>query len=388
MKTIISSLLFISLFVPSLSLHAQTAIVPDTKETVLARVVEVVSEEDKVIPGTETTGHFQTLNAEILEGPEKGKVVTLENDYLDLKKGDKFYLIHITDNLYNTEYYNVQEPYRLPWIIVLTALFIISVFLFGGMQGVRGLLSLIGSFLLILYVLLPGILEGFSPLLVATGVSALIIVLGSYITHGFSRMTTSAVIGMIFTIIITGGLAFFFVKIMKLTGFGSDEVVYLNMNAQGSIDVVGILLGGIMIGLLGVLYDIAIGQAVSVDELCRVAPHIGKKTIYERAIRIGKEHIGALVNTLAIAYVGASLPLLLLFSQSSTESVWVTINREIFATEIVRILIGSIGLVLAVPISTLVAVWLLVKKDSKGIDQKTLEEEKHALEHIEHAHHH
>ena len=143
-----------------------------------------------------------------------------------------------------------------------------------------------------------------------------------------------------------------------------------------------------MIGLLGVLYDVAIGQAISVEELLRIAPHVPKKTIYNRAIRIGREHIGALVNTLAIAYVGASLPLLLLFSQSSTESIWITMNREIFATEIVRTMIGSIGLVLAVPITTVVSVWILTKKGRENIhiDKTVIEKEVHALEHTEHKH--
>lgn len=237
-------------------------------------------------------------------------------------------------------------------------------------------------------VLLPGILHGYSPLLVTIGVSSLIIIVGSYITHGFNKTTSSAVLGMVVTVTFTGLLAFWSVYFTRLSGFGSEEVVYLNLNARGSIDVIGLLLGGIMIGLLGVLYDVAIGQAISVEELLRIAPHVPKKTIYARAIRIGREHIGALVNTLAIAYVGASLPLPLLFSQSSTESIWVTMNREIFSTEIVRTMIGSIGLVLAVPITTMVAVWLLTRKgkSSAHADKAVIEKEVHALEHVGHKH--
>ena len=113
-----------------------------------------------------------------------------------------------------------------------------------------------------------------------------------------------------------------------------------------------------MIGLLGVLYDIAIGQAIAVEELFRAGIHLSRSQIYTRAIRIGREHIGALVNTLAIAYVGAALPLLLIV-QDSTYGVAYAINNEIFATEIVRILIGSIGLILAVPITTFLASYML-----------------------------
>ena len=119
-----------------------------------------------------------------------------------------------------------------------------------------------------------------------------------------------------------------------------------------------------MIGVLGILYDVAIGQAISVEELRRAGPHLQKTTIYKRAIRMGREHIGALVNTLAIAYVGASLPLLLLFYSSKADLSW-TLNKEIFATEIIRTMIGSIGLILAVPISTFFAVWILGKREKE-----------------------
>ncbi len=218
------------------------------------------------------------------------------------------------------------------------------------------------------------------------GVASLIIIVGSYVTHGFNMTTTSAVIGMIFTIIITGFLAYIAVHWARLSGFSNEEAVYLNLDTRGSIDFVGLLLGGILIGLLGVLYDVAIGQAISVEELHHIAPHIPRRKIFTRAIRIGREHIGALVNTLAIAYVGVSLPLLLLYVHSSSGPISQTINREIFATEIVRTMIGSIGLVIAVPITTIIAIFILMKKPKGAVSKEKLAEEKHALEHAEHHH--
>jgi uncharacterized membrane protein len=127
------------------------------------------------------------------------------------------------------------------------------------------------------------------------------------------------------------------------------------------LDIPGLLLGGILIGLLGVLYDAAIGQAVAIEELMVHAPHLTRRKIFERAMRIGREHIGALIDSLALAYVGASLPLLLLFYSSSSASLLSIINREDFATEIIRTLIGSTGLILAVPITSLVAVFMIRK---------------------------
>ncbi len=371
--------------------HAQSELLSEKNEVFKATVLEVLKQEMRPVAGTDTHHNNQTIRVRILEGAEKGKELIVDNDYLNLKPGEKFYLRHISNPLDATDYYSVDEPYRLPQVFFLIALFLVAVFVFGGIQGVRGIVSLAGSLVLIMYVLLPGILQGISPLLVTIGVSSLIIILGSYVTHGFNKTTTSAVLGMVATVSFTGLLAYWSVHFARLSGYASEESVYLTFNTNGSIDVIGLLLGGIMIGLLGVLYDVAIGQAISVEELLRIAPHVPKKTIYQRAIRIGREHIGALVNTLAIAYVGASLPLLLLFSQSSTESVWVTMNREIFSTEIVRTMIGSIGLVLAVPITTMVSVWLLTRNraDHVGrVDGSIVRQEVEALEHAGHSHSH
>jgi uncharacterized membrane protein len=171
---------------------------------------------------------------------------------------------------------------------------------------------------------------------------------------------------MIATVIITGIGAYFVVHLAQLSGFTSESNAYLNLDTGGRIDMLGLLFGGIMIGLLGVLYDIAIGQAVFVEELFRASTHYTRAMVYKRGMRIGREHIGALINTLAIAYVGASLPLLLLFKDQTAGAAYL-INSELFATEIIRILIGSIGLVLAVPITTLVASYMLIHmKGSEG----------------------
>lgn len=373
----------------------QTVLLADTHETVKAKVVEIIRKHDEFVAGTSIPVSLQDISVQILEGQKKGQVVTVENDHLILEKGDTFYLLHTIDTD-GTEYYSVQEHYRLPQVLFFVALFLVAALFFGGIQGLRGLLSLIGSFLLILYVLLPGVLHGYSPVLVTTIVASIIIVFGSYVTHGFNKTTSSAVIGMIVTVLFTGLLAYIAVHWAKLSGFESEESVYLNINTGGTIDFQGLLLGGIMIGLLGVLYDVAIGQAISVEELHRVAPHVPKKTIYQRAIRMGREHIGALVNTLAIAYVGAALPLLLYFYISDTSSVATIANREIFSAEIIRTMIGSIGLILAVPITTLISVAMLLRKghkDRQDIRHDTvrnndnveeIKEEMHRLEELSH----
>src|SRR3989344_9373254 len=352
------------IFVP-LTSHAQATLTPDTMTIEKAQVTAVSNEQTAAIPGTDTQAQKQTITAHVLDGMDVGKSVSFENDYIQLTEGDVFYLRHITNSVDDTDYYSVADPYRLNVLAALAAVFLILLFIFGGLPGIRGLSALVGSIVLIFFLLLPGILHGYSPILVSIGVSSLIIIVGSYITHGFNRTTSAAVIGMIATVIITGIGAYIAVHAAHLSGYTSDENVYLAFDSRGTIDMVGLLFGGIMIGLLGVLYDIAIGQAIAVEELFATGEHMDRGRVYKRPIRIGREHIGALVNTLAIAYVGAALPLLLLI-QSATFGPFFIINNELFATEIVRILIGSIGLVLAVPITTAIATYMLSSKE-KGV---------------------
>lgn len=316
---------------------------------VKAQIVEVIRDQSA---GQSVD---QTLRIKILEGDEKGKETTIDNNYIALGKGDVFYL-----DVGGTSPYSIVDIYRLPVLYFYIGLFVLCVLLFGGAQGIRGLFALVGSFIFIGYLLLPGILHGYSPILVSIGVASLIIVLGSYITHGFNKTTTSAVVGMIMAIVFTGLLASSAVHFAHLSGYGSEESTYLAVQTKGAIDFAGVLLGGIVIGLLGILYDAGISQAVAVEELHHAAPHLTKTAIYQKALRIGREHIGALVNTLFIAYVGAALPLLLLFYNFGIDINQI-INQELFATEIIRAVVGSIGLILAIPITTLISVLFLVK---------------------------
>ena len=243
-------------------------------------MLEVLDQQDIITPGTEPPSKTQTIKAEILGGIEKGKVVTFESDFTQLEKGDSLFLRHTTNGLDARDIYTVSDTYRLDILMWLAIGFLLLLFAFGGIQGVRGLASLCGSFILIFYLLLPGILHGYSPILVSIGVSSLIIILGSYITHGFNKTTSAAVIGMVGTVVITGLVAFYVINIAHLSGYSNEEAVYLNFNTKGMIDLVGLLFGGIMIGLLGVLYDVAIGQAVAVEELFRAGKHLTRSEVY------------------------------------------------------------------------------------------------------------
>jgi uncharacterized membrane protein len=361
-------------------------LVSDTHVITKAVVAEIITHEQRALPGTDVPVIYQRLIVEFLEGSEKGKRIGIENDYVEFKVGDELYVSHTTNKLDGKDLYAVSERYRLPVLVALALLFIVLVAAFGGLPGLRGLASLIGGMALIFFILFPSILHGYSPIGMSLLVASLIVVLGSYVTHGFNWTTTSAVLGMIATITVTGVLAYVVVGWAGLTGFESEEAVYLNLSSRGSINIVGLLLGGMLIGLLGVLYDAAIGQAVAVEELRRAGPHLSRVYVFKRALRIGREHIGALVNTLAIAYVGASLPLFLLFV-TAQENASFLLNKEVFATEIIRTLVGSCGLVLAVPITTYLAVLILF---SKRVHIKPAEHDEvhgvHGHSHHGHAH--
>ncbi|MCC2630606.1 MAG: hypothetical protein K0S38_415 [Candidatus Paceibacter sp.] len=364
----------------ALALSASTPVVAQVHQDVQgfwkARVVEVVSEEKRIVEGTNTQSTFQKLRVEVLEGDKKGQILTIDNDYIVLKQGDTFFLNYLL-SIGGAESYSVRDIERRPAVFLFVGLFIVFIIAFGGMQGVRSLLSLAGSLLIIVYVLLPLLLKGYPPILMSTLVATTILFLAIYFTHGFNKESTAAFFGTVIAIIFTGILAYIAVAMTRLSGFSSDETVYLNISTNGLLNMQGLLLGAIIIGVLGVLDDIAITQATVVRELYGSASHLSKREIYTKAISVGKEHVGALVNTLALAYAGASLPLLLLYS-TSTNNTAMIFNYEIFATEIVRTIVGSIGLILTVPLSTGIAVLLLSR--TKGVPSE------HAHSHGHHHH--
>jgi len=321
------------------------------------KVSAVLDEEVRVIPGTDTEHTYQTIEVEVLDGPLEGDLITIENDFLELDSGDKFYFNY---NVYvdGSESYGIVSIDRTGSLYVLIAMFIFAVVLFGGWQGVRSLIALAGSFLTIFFVLLPGILNGWSPLIASVLVASGILFAVIFFTHGFNRESLVAYAGTMAAVVLTALLAILSVHITDLSGFADESAVYLNLNTNGAINFTALLLGAIIIGVLGVLDDIAVTQAAVVTEIYSSNPNLSRRAVYAKALRVGREHVGALVNTLMLAYTGASLPLLLHF-YSAASSFTMSLNSELFATEIVRMIVGSIGLILTVPIVTVLAVYYL-----------------------------
>ena len=216
------------------------------------------------------------------------------------------------------------------------------------------LAGLVVSFFVIFKFMLPQILLGQNPVTAAVVSSMFIVPITFYASHGINKKTTAAVLGTVIALVLTGALAAFFIEFGKITGFASEEAMFLQNIRQGTINLKGLVLAGIIIGTLGVLDDITISQSAIVAQLKKASSSIRFKELYFRSMDVGVDHIASMINTLILVYAGAAMPLLLLFvnnPQPFTE----VINYEIFAEEAVRTFVSSIGLMSAVPITTLIA---------------------------------
>ncbi|MCA9363534.1 YibE/F family protein [Candidatus Kaiserbacteria bacterium] len=327
----------------------------EVTERVEAEVIEIVAEYERDITGTDAVATVQEVRVELLSGEKAGQVVRFENELVNLEAGDKIFVNRLT-TIGGEEYISYADFERRGTLVILTFLFIVLLLVFSGWQGVRALLSLLGSIAAILFLLVPALLAGWNPVLSSVGIAGVVLAAVLFGTHGVNPRSVIAFLGTICAVVVTGVMAIVATNVMKLTGFSSDASVYLNFATNGTLDLSGLLLGSIIIGILGVLDDVSITQASVVQELKAANCCLKFKDLYQRAIKVGKDHIGSLVNTLALAYVGVALPLILLYAKAET-SWWQTINQEIIAAELLRIIVGSIGLILAVPATTAVAAW-------------------------------
>jgi uncharacterized membrane protein len=231
----------------------------------------------------------------------------------------------------------------------------------GRLWGITAIIAMAFSFFVIFKLILPQILSGSDPVFIAVFGSIVIIPVSFYSSHGLNKKTTIAIVGTVISLVITGVLAVIFVEASKLTGFASEEASFLQVARGGAINMKGLLLAGIIIGTLGILDDVTISQASVVNQLDMTDKKLSFGELYGRAMSVGQDHISSMVNTLVLVYTGAALPLLLLFV-NNPHSFLEIINYEIVADEVVRTLVGSIGLVAAVPITTLISAIVAKRK--------------------------
>jgi len=334
------------------------ALEPGETETMPGRVIEIL-EEGVVELGEGATQPYQRLVVRIEGGSMAGQQVVIEEGTTNVIGKER--LFGVGDRVFveravgpEEDRFYISDVMRFGPLLTIVAVFVGLVVLVGRWKGLR---SLGGSFIslgVIFGFILPQIIAGRNPVVVSIIGSTVLLSVSTYLTYGVNLKAHAAVAGMVAALALTGALAWLFVNWARLSGMGVEESAFLVMEFGADIDLRGLVLGGIIIGSLGVLDDVCIGQSSSVFELVKANPRLSWADLFRSSLNIGTDHIAAMVNTLLLAYVGGAMPLMLAFTIYQ-EPLLRRLNREPIAEELVRTVVGSAGLVLAVPITGLIA---------------------------------
>lgn len=338
-------------------------------DTVTATVDTII--EEGIITLGEVDQPYQIVEVTVTGDANTGERFVIDygtrqirTDMIPLREGDKIMVTisRLPDGSVSAHF---TDYYRGRSLLFLFFTFIAFSILVSGWKGVRSIIGIGLSLVVIVIIILPGIQQGQDPLLTSILGSFFFVSYSLYIIYGWNMKTHAAVIGSLLALVITGLLAYFFVNQTRLTGYGDENMFYISQMTQNTLNVRHLLLAGILIGTLGVLDDLVISQSSAVFELYRNNPGQDFRKLYRSAMNIGQDHIAATVNTLVLAYAGAALPMLLLFSVGGVDY-GLAINLEFIAEEIVRTLVGSLGLFASVPITTALAAMIAVKYRDLG----------------------
>ncbi|HEX6418609.1 MAG TPA: YibE/F family protein [Acidimicrobiales bacterium] len=320
-----------------------------------------VDTDSCVDPGGEVAGGCRVVSAELTSGADAGDTVEFQVrgtqvEVPELAAGDRVVLLDVATAppQYRYAFHDFQRRTPLLWLVALLVAVVVAI---GRWQGVRALAGLAATGAVLVAFLVPALLRDEPAVQVALAAAAAIGFLALYLTHGFSTGTTVAVAGMLAGLALTTGLAVLAVTGANLTGLAGGHAQTLRLAAD-ALDLRGLLVAGIVVGALGVLHDVTVSQVSIVATLRRANPGLSRTFLYREATRLGRDHVAATVNTLVLAYAGASLPLLLLLTQGD-QPVGRLLTGEVVAIEVVRMLVGSIGLVASVPITTALAAAVL-----------------------------
>ena len=268
-----------------------------------------------------------------------------------------------------SSYYEIIDWVRRPVLYWLAALFVLVTVITAKLRGLRAIVATALSLFIIVRFVVPGILAGDSPSMVALLGAGGILIAAIFFVHGVSWSTLAALLGTAAAVVLTLLLGVMFIEASFLTGFGSSEAMLIYTLSRG-MDLQGLVLAGLVVGALGALTDVTVVQASVVRELAYINPAFGLRDLYQRGMNVGREHVGTLVNTLVLAYTGAALPLLLLLHLNEF-ALARALNMELVATQIVHTLVGSVGLIAAVPLTTLIAA-LLFRGDALPVSAQEL----------------
>ncbi len=266
-------------------------------------------------------------------------------------------------------FYANDHVRRMP-LLWLAIAFVAIAALVGRGKGIRAVLAMGFSLVVILLLIVPGISSGWNPVLVAIVGSSAILAASVYFVHGLNWTAHSSLLATVLAAVLTLILAHLFAALAHLTGLGAEEgtlILQMSQSAGVEVNLRGLIIAGILIGALGALVDSTVAQAAVVRELSNLNPNLGWQKLYQSGMSVGFDHIGSLINTLVLANLGSSLPLWVVFTLGQM-SFSQAVNLEMVATEIIHALIGSIGLILAVPLATLIAAWLFAGGRFPGTD--------------------
>jgi uncharacterized membrane protein len=307
----------------------------------------------------------------MLGGDQKGKTLTANigavTSSLDVsppkyQKGD-IVMVSTANNSDGSKVSVIIDHYRLSKAAWLLAGILLLAIAFAGWRGIGSILGLILSVIVIAQFIIPQVLHGSSPYL-ATAIGVMVIsFVGIFVTHGLSRRTGLALLSTYISLVVAVGMAFLAVSALHLSGISGEGIFYLGQKLP-ELNIQGLLLCGMIISLIGILDDITVGQATAVEELHRANPKLSTRELYRRGLRIGREHIASLINTLVLAYAGTSFLFIVYISATSPYPMLVNLNSEIVMEEVVRSIVGSAALILAVPITTILAA-RFVRTDTK-----------------------
>jgi uncharacterized membrane protein len=309
-------------------------------------------------------GRCFSVSISITSGPDKGEVAILPDmsfgpgsPRLDL--GDRIVVGRTIDPTDQRVFYSFADFQRRTPLLALSLLFALIVVGVARWRGIAALIGLGVTAAVLLRFTLPAILEGRSPVAVSLTAGAVILFVVLYLAHGFNGRTTTALLGTLASLALTAALAAGFVAATRLSGLSSEEATYVQVLTD-KVSVTGLLLAGIVIGALGVLNDVTVTQASAVWEIHAANPTRGARQLYRAGMRVGRDHIASVVDTLVLAYAGASLPLLIIFTYSGQRTGTV-LTSDVVAEEVVRTLVGSVGLIASVPITTALAALVVTR---------------------------
>lgn len=328
--------------------------------------VEKVETENALAPGFVL--EQQLLTVEVTAGPYKGRHVTVVDNHtgnpaydLHVQPGDR---VLVSAEVVNGELINAHlaDYARDQYLVYLIGGFVLALVVIGGLKGVKAVVTLLITGLAVGWVLLPLLLKGYNPIVLAVLVSAAVVALTFALVGGLGVKTLAATIGTTGGVMVAGMMAFLVGSAAQLSGFASDEaIVLLYVPQEIQFDFRGILFAGIIIGAMGAVMDVGMSVASAMEEVRKANPAIRPRDLFRAGMNVGRDVMGTMANTLILAYTGAAIPLLLVFLAYDTPFLKI-INLDMIATEVVRALAGSIGLILCVPLTAVAAALLMGRK--------------------------